>query len=178
MLRQDDGMEPDIPASDEGQILLENKARRFAGAIYGTILATSVLAAAGGDTNALTGTFVIVLVTSLVFWLAHVYSLCLGARMLMTRPLRRDEIRAIASDEWPMLSSSFPILGVLLLGVFGIIEKSTASYVAMFVGIGALFIYGIIAGRGEQLPWTRQVLNTLVIAAFGIAILALKVMVH
>lgn len=170
-------MEPDIPASAE-TVILEHKARRFAGAIYGTILATSVLAAAGGDTDALTGTFVIVLVTSLVFWLAHVYSLCLGARMLMTRALRRVEVREIAAGEWPMLQSSFPILAVLLLGVFGVIAKSTASYVAMFVGIGALFVYGFIASRGEQLSWTRKVLNTLVIMAFGIAILALKILVH
>ena len=170
-------MDPAIPASAD-HVLLEHKARRFAGAIYGTILATSVLAAAGGDTDALTGTFVIVLVTSMVFWLAHVYSLCLGARMLMTRALRRDEIREIAAGEWPMLQSSFPILVVLLLGVLGVIQKSTASYLAMFVGIGALFVYGIMACRGENLPWTRKVLNTLVIMTFGVAILALKILVH
>lgn len=171
-------MEPGIPATGEDDTELERKARWLAGGIYGTILATSVVAAAGGDTQKLNRTFWIVLVTSVVFWLAHVYSLCLGARMLMPRGLKWDEIRGISRSEWPMLSSSFPILAVLLLGVFGIVEKSTASFLAMLVGIGALFIYGLIAGREEHLPWTRQVLNTMVITGFGVAILLLKILVH
>jgi hypothetical protein len=157
---------------------LEQRSHRIAGAVYGTILATSVVAAAGADTSQLYRTLIIVAVTSLVFWLAHVYSQILAARMLLTRGLRREEMRAIAVSEWPMLQSSWPILLVLLLGVLGIIDKSTASYAAVWAGIVALLIYGFVAARQEQLSFGRQVLATLINVAFGLAILTLKILVH
>lgn len=169
---------PDRPIADDDQVQLERRSRRLAGAVYGTILATSVVAAAGADPSTIDRTFFIVLGTSLVFWLAHVYSQCLAARMLLTRPLRRDEMRMIAIGEWPMLQSAWPILLVLFLGVLGVLEYQTASYAAVWAGIVALFIYGLAAAREEKMSFGRLILNALVLTGFGLAILAMKIFVH
>ncbi|NTW40225.1 MAG: hypothetical protein HGA44_10130 [Cellulomonadaceae bacterium] len=160
------------------QEALASRAHHLAGAIYGTILATTVVAGAGHDPDVIDRTAVIVAGTSLVFWVAHVYSLWVAARLVLARPLDRREIVSVVIAEWPMLQSSWPILVSLGLGAVGVLDRSTAIDLAMLVGIGALFAYGALIGRREQGGWPRVLLNALVCGAFGIAILALKVLVH
>jgi hypothetical protein len=167
-----------LPPVDRGETPLEHRAHRAAGAIYGTILATAVVATAGHDPEMVNRSVVIVAVTSLVFWLAHVYSLGVAARLVLKRPMRRDEMLSIAMAEWPMLQSSGPIILVLLLGAIGIIEREVAINVAMVVGIAALFTYGLVMGRQEQRSWPGTLLSAVITGSFGLAILALKILVH
>lgn len=157
---------------------LEHRAHHLAGAIYGTILATTVVAAAGDHPESLGRTTVLVLGTSLVFWLAHVYAVELAARMVARRPLRRSEVVGVARAEWPMLQSSWPIVLTLLLGVLGVLDPERAVDVALAVGVGALFTYGVLIGRQEGARWWRVLLNGLTAGAFGLAVLALKLAVH
>ncbi len=171
-------MTDSLPPSDRDETPLEHRAHRAAGAIYGTILATAVVATAGHDPETVNRSVAIVAVTSLVFWMAHVYSLWVAARLVLMRPLRRDEMVSIAVAEWPMLQSSGPIILVLLLGAIGVIERAVAINLAMVVGIGALFTYGLVMGRQEQLGWPRTLLNAVITGSFGVAILALKILVH
>ncbi|RYV50936.1 hypothetical protein [Pengzhenrongella frigida] len=160
------------------EVALVHRAHHVAGAIYGTILATTVVAAAGHEPETIDQAAILVLGTSVVFWLAHVYSLGLAARVVARRPLRRDEMVSLAIAEWPMLQSSWPILLALMLGVTGIVPRATAVDLAMAVGIGALFTYGFVIGRQEKLSWPKVLLNMAISGAFGLAILALKVFVH
>ena len=167
-----------LPPADQPEAPLQQRAHHIAGAVYGTILATTVVATSGFGPETVTRSLVIVAVTSAVFWAAHVYSLGIAARIVVRRPLSRVEQRSIAVAEWPMLQSSWPILLTLLLGSLGIIDPSTAISLAMAVGIGALFTYGFIMGRQEHLGWPRVLLNATVTGGFGLVILAMKVVVH
>ncbi|SFJ98783.1 hypothetical protein [Cellulomonas sp. KH9] len=157
---------------------LEHRAHHLAGAIYGTILATTVVAAASTHPEALGRTTVLVLGTSVVFWIAHVYAVEVAARLIAGRPLHRSELVAVARAEWPMLQSSWPILAVLLLGLVGVLDPVRAVDVAMAVGVGALFTYGIMIGRQESARWPRILLNGIAVSGLGLAVLALKVFVH
>jgi hypothetical protein len=173
------GIDPDDPAVDHARLRrAEHEAHRIAGAVYGTILATTVVAALGPDPAKLDKSLLIVLVTSAVFFAAHVYSLMVAGRMVASRSLTRAEVGLIVRDEWPMLQSCLPVAAPLLLGVFGIISKDAASNVAMLVGIGALFTYGVLLGIREGRGWLSVALNALVVGSFGVLILALKVLVH
>jgi hypothetical protein len=167
-----------LPPGDRVEDALNLQAHQVAGAIYGTILATTVVATSGYDPETVSTSMVIVAVTSAVFYAAHVYSLAVAARMVVKRPLTRVELRSIAIAEWPMLQSSWPILAALLLGVLGIVGRTTAINLAMMVGIGALFTYGFVMGRQENLGWPRILLNAVVTGGFGLVILLLKVLVH
>lgn len=160
------------------QTTLVQQGHHLAGAIYGTILATSVVAAAGHDPETIDRAALLVLGTSVIFWLAHVYSLGLAARMVARRPIRRDELICLARAEWPMLQSSWPIVLALMLGVVGVIDRATAVVVALVVGIVALFAYGLVIGRQERMGWPRTLLNAMIAGTFGLAILALKVFAH
>jgi hypothetical protein len=157
---------------------LSHRAHHMAGAIYGTILATTVVAATASHPEDVSRPMVLVLGTSIVFWAAHVYALGLAARMVARRPLRRAEIIGLARSEWPMLQSSWPILAVLLLGGLGVISPEQTANIALAVGIGALFTYGFIIGRQERLSWFKVLLNALAAGFFGVAVLLLKLLVH
>lgn len=137
-----------------------------------------MVAAAAHNPATIDRAALIVLGTSVVFWLAHVYSLALAARMVLRRPVRRDEMTSLALAEWPMLQSSWPILAALMLGVTGIVGYATAVDLAMAAGIVALFTYGLVIRRQEAMHWPRALLNAVTAAAFGLAILALKLLVH
>ena|GEM_PF-967301 len=171
----------DTPAPDpvdHHETPLEHQAHHLAGAIYGTILATTVVATAGHDPETVNRSVALVAGTSVVFWAAHSYSLTVAARLVARRPLTSREVLGIAISEWPMLQSSWPILLALTLGALGVIDRETSIDVAMAVGIGALFTYGYIMGRQEGQPQARRFLNAAITGGFGLAILALKVVVH
>ena len=156
----------------------EHQAHKIAGAIYGTILATTVVAAIGPDPEKLSRSLAVVLVTSVVFYAAHVYSVVVGARMVARRHLTGPEVAAIAAAEWPMLQSSLPVAAPLVLGKLGWIPDEAATDVAMLVGIGALFVYGVLVGVRGGRGWVSVIVNALVVGSFGLLILLLKVLVH
>lgn len=157
---------------------LEHRAHHLAGAIYGTILATTVVAAAGTHPESLGRTTLLVVGTSVVFWVAHVYAVEVAARLVAGRPLGRPEALRLARAQWPMLQSAWPVVVTLLLGVVGLLDPVRAVDVAMAVGIGALFTYGVLIGRQEGAAWPRVLLNGLAVGALGLAVLLLKVLVH
>jgi hypothetical protein len=170
---------PETDAVDYEQLRrAEHKAHEIAGAIYGTILATTVVAAIGHDPTLLSQAILVVVGTSAVFYAAHVYSLNVAARMVAARRLTRREVRSIAADEWPMLQSSWPVVAALLLGELGLISEAAAVDLAMVVGIGALFFYGVVLGVREGKGRLNIVLNALIVGAFGVLILLLKIFVH
>ena len=168
----------DAPVDHEAILHSEHEAHAIAGAVYGTILATTVVASLGHDPDKLNHSIAIVLFTSAVFWAAHVYSLIVAGRMVARRRLTRREVRKIAANEWPMLQSSLPVVLPLLLGTLGWISRDAASNVAMVVGIGALFVYGVLLGVRERRGALSIVFNALIVGSFGILILLLKVVVH
>ena len=156
----------------------EHQAHAIAGAVYGTILATTVVASLGHDPAKLEKSIVIVLFTSLVFWAAHVYSLLVAGRMVARRKLTRTEVRQVALNEWPMLQSSLPVVLPLVLGAVGIISRDASATIALIVGIGALFVYGVLLGMREGRGNMSILWNALVVGSFGVLILALKLVVH
>ena len=156
----------------------EHKAHEIAGAIYGTILATTVVAAISHDPQLLQEAILVVVGTSAVFFAAHVYSLIVAARMVAGRRLTSHEVRTIAAEEWPMLQSSWPIVVALLLGKLGWISETAAINLALTMGIGALFFYGVILGIREGKGRLNILINALIVGAFGLVILALKIFVH
>ncbi|WP_448629337.1 hypothetical protein [Cellulomonas soli] len=85
---------------------VELAVHRLAGAIYGTILATTVVVTIGNHPENLDRALVLVAGTSVVFWMAHVYARGLAARVVARRALRWQELWDLARAEWPMLQSS------------------------------------------------------------------------
>ena len=93
----------------------------LAGAIYGTILVTSVVAAADSS-DAIWRSLGIVEVTVLVFWLAHVYAHALAWSLDSNEPFSRRGLRPVARKEWPLLQAAVVPTIALVAGGIGLIS--------------------------------------------------------
>jgi hypothetical protein len=146
------------------------------GAIYGTIVASAVIAAtaAGGKSPGLIlGATV---ATLLVFWLAHVYA------EFLDHGLRHGSsdlkvLAAIMGQELSMLAA--PALSILLLlGAVGLLDEELAVRLALWSGVVQLFGWGIDVGRRRGGAWPAALLAGLVNGAFGLVIVVLEVLLH
>jgi hypothetical protein len=108
----------------------------FAGAVYGSLLAASVVAGAGAY-----GPFprfelvVLLLVTGLVYWATHVYVRVVGERLLH-QPLNRQEIRRVCVREWPILQAAVPPSVAVALGWLLGLDLEGTAWMALVVAVG------------------------------------------
>ena len=80
-------------------------------AIYGLILATSVIAVSREYDSSNAGLVgVTVLVTGVVFWLAHVYARVLARSITSHRQLNRSEVRDVLRHDWPLVQVTIPLV--------------------------------------------------------------------
>ena len=148
----------------------------LAGAVYGTILVMSVIAAADFREDLWTS-LAIVLVTGAVFWLAHVYAQALALSLDEHRRISVTAVRSVARHEWPLLQAALPPSLVLLLGALGLFGTKTTYRLALGVGLAALVWWGIVVSRKERLSAYATVAVVLANAAFGVFLVALKELV-
>lgn len=152
---------------------LFDRGDNLAGGIYGTILVTSVVAAADGA-DAIWRSLGIVEVTVLVFWLAHVYAGALAWSLDSNEPFSRRQVRRLAGREWPLLQAAVIPSLVLIAGGIGIIATRTAYWIAIGFGVAALVWWGLLFARKEGLGRGATYTVVLVNASFGLCIVALK----
>ena len=137
----------------------------LAGAIYGTILVTSVVAAADSS-DAIWQSLGIVEVTVLVFWLAHVYAHALAWSLDSKQPFSARELRPIARKEWPLLQAAV------------VIRTQTAYWLAIGYGVVALVWWGLLIARKERLSLAATCALVAANASFGLVIVLLKEFVN
>ncbi|HKF79277.1 MAG TPA: hypothetical protein VKB17_00465 [Thermoleophilaceae bacterium] len=152
---------------------------RVVGAVYGQILATAIVATLSEDSAASASEiFFGVAVAMLVFWLAHVYAEAVAVRLDRDQPLTVPEVWRVAVQEWPEAQAAIPALAALGLGWVGVLTRDAATDLAIALGVVALFGWGFLIARRSRLsPWGTAgavALN----GGFGLAIVALKVIVH
>jgi hypothetical protein len=155
----------------------DRKPAKLARAIYGTILVTAVVAALSEDEDADPLEIALaVLVTTLVFWLAHVYASMLanavGGRVTFA------DARELALEEWPLVQSAALPIAALLLAPVGVVSDYTAESLAIGVGLATLFLWGLLFGHRQGLAPFGLLLVATVNLAFGAAIVALKTAFH
>ena len=122
----------------------------LAGAIYGTILATAVTAGLSEDPSLSPGEAAFtVLVTSLVFWLAHTYSEVLAGGLGAERSLTLRDLRRTAAQEATVLESAIVPVLPLVVGWLGLVHRKVAFNGAIVLGVVALFVVGFLLARKE-----------------------------
>jgi hypothetical protein len=125
-------------------------ARRRSAGIYGTIVASAVLAAGGGHLRTVP-LAVAVVATLLVYWAAEGYAVLLGEHAHSGRLPTWGHVRALLAVIWPMVTASYvPLLSLLAARVLGA-DTKTAATVALVVVIGLLPFLGWAGGKALQL---------------------------
>jgi hypothetical protein len=146
-------------------------------AIYGTIVAAAVTVAgsAGGESAGHLATTVIL--TLVVFWLAHVYSAVLNQRFGGARVVW-GTLRHHLVEELPMIEAPVPQIALLVLGAANVIPESVAINLAQATAVVGLLIWGMAGARRRAWPWPAAFSAGVIDATFGMAIIVLKAFVH
>jgi hypothetical protein len=146
------------------------------GAVYGTIVATAVIAASAHDERP--GIILAATVaTLLVFWIAHVYAEVLAHGLRQAR-LDLHIVPGIMAQELSMLAA--PALSVLflLLGALGLLGEGLAVRLALWNGVAQLVGWGIDVGRRLGRSWPMALLGGVVNGVLGVVIILLEVLLH
>src|SRR5215207_10275167 len=105
-------------------------------AIYGLILATSVIAVSREHEPSNAGQIgITVLVTGFVFWLAHVYARVLARSITRHRMLSRSEVREALRHDWPLVEVTVPLVLILALGVLDVVRDKAAILAATLAAL-------------------------------------------
>jgi hypothetical protein len=152
---------------------------RIERAIYGQILAASLVVALSED-NELSAQQVLLwlLVTMVVFWLAHVYSDVIAARLERETAHLAVQIRSSLRMEWPVAQAALLPGLALALGWAGLWSTHTAIDLAIVLAVLQLTLWGLGLARARGLGLVGTAWVTTVNAAFGLALVGLKVFVH
>jgi hypothetical protein len=156
----------------------ETRGARLAGLIYGTILVLSVVVAGAKSYPHSPGRVaVLVTVTAVVFWLAHVYAFSLGHSVAHREHLSFGEVRHIAWRERTIVGAALPPVAVLLLGSLGVLRASTAFWGALVIGLVVLAAQGILFARIERLGVVGTLVVVVLNVGLGALLIVLKVVV-
>jgi hypothetical protein len=151
------------------------RGERLGGYTYGTIIAlATVVGAAQAFKHGAGHIAVLVLVTAVVFWLAHVYSDAIADSLARGQRISWAELGEIAVREGSIIEAA--VIPVLLLagGSLGLYSVHTAVWLAFIGGLAVLVAEGLAFARAERLG----VLGSLAVVganlALGLVLVALK----
>ncbi|WP_400996061.1 hypothetical protein [Agromyces sp. GXQ0307] len=148
--------------------------------VYGVILVSGMIVVSGGHGDSSWRVFWTVVITVLVFWAAHVYAGTVAhhgfddGRMIGLG----DAFRIALRRSFGMLVAALIPSAILLLGATRAIPDPVAIWTALWVGVGVLAVLGFIAFRRRGASLVMQFTGALGTAAFGIALILLKAIVH
>ncbi|MFJ7152439.1 hypothetical protein ACIQVT_30320 [Streptomyces sp. NPDC100445] len=149
----------------------------YTGAVYGSMLAASVVIGASG-----LGEFprlrlmLLLLVTGLVFWVGHVHAHLFGAR-LAQRPLDRATVVRVCREEWPIVEAAVPpAVAVAVSPLFGL-GVVGAGWLAVAVAVAGQVGWSAVGARRAGASWRLVAGTAAVNLLLGLAIITFKLAV-
>jgi hypothetical protein len=147
----------------------------IAGTVYGTIVVmATVTAGSNGDQTDAGRLAVLVVVTVLVLWAAHVYTDALGESLERRRRLDRAELASVTRRELSIPLASVAPVTALVLAALGVLGDQTAVWLALGVGVLTLGVQGRRYATVEQLDRTGTVTAVALNVFLGLVIVGLK----
>ncbi|MEY9844756.1 hypothetical protein [Streptacidiphilus sp. MAP5-3] len=147
----------------------------YAGAVYGSLLAASVIAAS--DVHAehpRLSLIVLLIVTGVVFWMAHVYAHLAGERE-GGRTVGWREVRHVGRHEWPIVEAAvLPALAVLVSPLPG---ASDNAWLAIGVAVGQLVFWTALGAQRAGASKKQTAAEAAVSLTLGLIIVGAKVVV-
>lgn len=171
--------DPPKPPSHGSALAAAWRGPNVARAIYGLIVAMSILAVWSVEPDpdatevleSLAGTVVI-------FWLAHAYAAISEDMIRNRRRPTRGELRTIVSHEWPLVEVA--VLPALIVGlaVVDAVSTETAIAIALYVCLAELAATGFVSAWRTGTRGLAVVALGGVSVVLGVAIVALKALIH
>jgi hypothetical protein len=146
--------------------------------VYGLILATAVIAISRESDPSDAGQAAIsMLVTALVFWLAHVYARLLGTAVSHDGGFTRAAVARATRENWSLVEVAIPLVLILALGAIGVIPERAALVVATVVALAELAATGAYAAINQGASPAGTLASAVIVLALGTSIVLLKVLI-
>ncbi|MFD6286143.1 hypothetical protein [Streptomyces sp. NPDC060205] len=117
------------------------------GAVYGSMLAASVIIGAGA-----LGSFprlelvLLLLLTGVAFWIAHVHAQVFGARLTQRR-LDLQAVLGVCRDEWPIVEAAVPPAAVVAVSPLLGLGIEATMWCALAVAVAGQVGWSTVAAR-------------------------------
>ena len=156
----------DVPSADRG--------RDYTSAVYGSVLAATVVVSAG-DLRSPAALAVLLLVSGVVFWLAHVYAATVAGRH---GGWHTGAIRTGMGHEWPVAFAAVPpAIAAAVCGLIPGVTPSEGVWAALAAAIIEQQLWGYAAVRNAKLTGSDLTKTMLLNVLTGVMIITLKVAV-
>jgi hypothetical protein len=155
-----------------------SQGERLGGYTYGTIIVlATIVGGAQAFKHGAGHIAVLVLLTAVVFWLAHVYSDAIADSLARGQRLSWSELREIAARESSIIEAA--VVPVLLLGggTLGIYSVRAAVWLAFVGGLTVLVAEGLAFARAERLGLIASLAVVGANLGLGLMLVALKLWV-
>jgi hypothetical protein len=164
----------DGPTVDAATARPERSPSDYAGAIYGSLLAASVVAGTGpGQEPPQPGQLIaLLLATGVVFWLSHVYAHLVGEGS--SGPLSARKLRIAARRDWPIVQAAVPPAVAVGIGVLLGLSDAGAAWLALAVAVGSQLGWALYVAAKAGATRGRIVAAGVVNLFLGLVIVFLK----
>ncbi len=145
----------------------------FTSAVYGSVVAGTVIVTAGGATPVALA--VMLVVSGIVFWLAHVYAITVAN---VHGGWEFGAIRKGLRKEWPVAFAAIPpAIAALTAAFFDDISPTDGAWIALVVAIVEQQVWGYAAARRSGMTGLALVRTITLNVLIGVVVVVLKVAV-
>ncbi|MFE5814039.1 hypothetical protein [Streptomyces sp. NPDC056479] len=147
----------------------------YTGGVYGSMLAASVVIGAGA-----LGSFprlelgLLLILTGLVFWVAHVHAQLFGAR-LAEHALDRRTVLTVCRDEWPIVKAAVPPAAAVAISPLLGLDLSGAVWLALSVAVAGQVGWSLAAARRAGASGALMAVSAAVNLVLGLLIILFKI---
>jgi hypothetical protein len=152
----------------------ENPAR----VVYGVVMIGALLAAESGLHESFLDTLGSALIAVGIYWFAHAYSETLGRRLTTPGRLTTGALWRALRYEWAIVEGAAVPLLVLAVAWATGASQDTAVTAALWSAVGCVIIFELLAGIRSEATLAELALDVGVGVVMGLAILALKIVLH
>src|SRR4051794_35790353 len=151
---------------------------RLGGFVYGTIVVLSVIVTGTkAFPSDLGQVAVLVAVTTVVFWLAHVYSRGIAFSVGRNTHLSFAELGHIGLREASIVAAGVPPASALVLGAAGVLSDHGAVRLSFGLGLAVLGVTGLAYARAEGFGLLRTIVAVCANLTLGAVLIGLKVFI-
>ena len=147
-------------------------------AVYGLLAIGALLAAESGRHETYLRTLLSAVIAACLYWLLHAYALALGHRLGRPERLSPRALTLALAQARPLLrGAAIPIAALIVAWTAGA-AQGTAVTIAMWSAIACLVIFELVAGLRSRAAPSELALDASVGLTLGVAVLALKIVLH
>ena len=148
--------------------------QNYAAAVYGSVLASTVVISAG-DLRAPLTLAVLLITSGLVFWIAHVYAATVAS---VHGGWHYGAIRTGMAHEWPVAFAAVPpAVAALISGLLPNVSVTDGVWAALIVALAEQQLWGYAAVRNARLSGKALTRTMLLNVFMGFIIVAMKLAV-